>query len=163
MTTGMVRGRTWRFRNQATSGITLRCARPADAYSARRFLKARGWDLQEAKRMWMGMLTWRIEWGADGILDSVLMSDQQQRRLQAIYPHGLHGVDMAGHPVLIYRLGMTDTAALKKEFSETLLRKFHVQTQEFIMRVVLPACSLAANTHVDQVTTVVDLEGMGLW
>lgn len=95
----------------------------SDAYSARRFLKARGWDLQEAKRMWMGMLEWRIQWGADGILDSALLSDQQQRRLQAIYPHGLHGVDLAGRPVLIYRLGVTNAAALKKEFEEALLRK----------------------------------------
>ncbi len=68
-----------------------------------------------------------------------------------------------GRPVLIYKIGSTDVSALKKEFPEAALRRFHVQTYEFIMRVALPACSLAAGRHVDQVTTIVDLEGMGLW
>lgn len=60
-------------------------------------------------------------------------------------------------------LGATDAAGLKKEFPADLLQKVHIHNYEFIMRVALPSCSIAARRHVDQVTIVVDLDGLGLW
>eukprot|EP00955_Chlamydomonas_euryale_P062171 358302-Chlamydomonas_euryale.AAC.7 len=67
-----------------------------------------------------------------------------------------------GRPVLIYRLGATDIGALRMEFPDVLMQQLHVQLYEFVLRIALPACSLAAGRHIDQVTTVVDLEGMGM-
>ncbi len=31
------------------------------------------------------------------------------------------------------------------------------------MRIVLPACSRLAGRYIDQITTIVDVEGLGLW
>ncbi|KAG1677233.1 hypothetical protein FOA52_013432 [Chlamydomonas sp. UWO 241] len=134
-----------------------------DAYVLRRFLKARSWDVCAARDMWLAMLKWRAAVGADGVLERQLLSSERRARFNALYPHGLHGVDAQGRPVLIYRLGTTNVAGLKKEFPDALLQELHVQTQEFVMRVALPACSLAGGIHVDQITMIVDLEGMGMF
>ncbi|GAX82292.1 hypothetical protein CEUSTIGMA_g9721.t1 [Chlamydomonas eustigma] len=134
-----------------------------DENALRRFLKARGWEVEAAKRMWLSSVTWRKQWDADTILETQVLTPQQEKRLLRLYPHGLHGIDAQGRPVLVYRIGATDVIALKNEFPEALLKRKHVQTYEHIMRVVLPACSAIAGRLIDQVTTVVDLEGMGLW
>lgn len=134
-----------------------------DSYALRRFLRARAWDLDEAQKMWLAMLAWRKEWGVDHMLDKQVLSEQQQKRLMEIFPHGLHGIDHKGRPILIYRMGDMDLNAVTAEFPEIILQRFHIQMYEFIMRVALPACSLAAGRHVDQVTNVFDLKGLGLW
>ena len=65
-----------------------------DDHALARFLRARGWDTEAAKRMWLASLAWRVAVGADGILEEQLMSPQREARLRKLYPHGLHGVDV---------------------------------------------------------------------
>ena len=65
-----------------------------DDHALARFLRARGWDIEAAKRMWLASLAWRVAVGADGILEEQLMSSQREARLRKLYPHGLHGVDV---------------------------------------------------------------------
>lgn len=43
--------------------------------------------------MWVAMLAWRKEWQVDSMLDQRVLSEDRQRRLTQIFPHGLHGVD----------------------------------------------------------------------
>ena len=70
-----------------------------DEHALRRFLRARGGDVEAAKKMWLASMAWRDAMMADSILDERLMSGQQRDRLLKLYPHGLHGVDAMGHPV----------------------------------------------------------------
>ena len=72
-------------------------------------------------------LIWRDKMRADTIMDESIMSLEQRERLINLYPHGLHGVDVEGRPVLVYLLGYTDVQRLKAEFTEPLLRRHHVQ------------------------------------
>ena len=135
-----------------------------DDHALRRFLRARGGDIEAAMKMWLARsgsapmsvllqgkreclwnhsdgvlrglhrpcipplsLSWRDKMRADTIMDESIMSPEQRVKLIRLYPHGLHGVDVEGRPVLVYLLGGTDVQRLKAEFSEPLLRRHHVQ------------------------------------
>lgn len=43
--------------------------------------------------MWVAMMAWRKEWQVDSMLDHRVLSEDRQRRLIQVFPHGLHGVD----------------------------------------------------------------------
>lgn len=73
----------------------------------------------------------------------------------AAYPHGLHKTDRQGRPVLVYMLGNTNLEALKAATSESRLQLLHIHGKEHIMRSVLPACSVLAGRHVEQMVTLV--------
>lgn len=68
-----------------------------------------------------------------------------------------------GRPILVYRLGETKLMTVLAEFDELVLQRVHVQLFEFIMRVALPAASLAAGRHIDKLTMLFDIKGLSMW
>ncbi|XP_076887595.1 phosphatidylinositol/phosphatidylcholine transfer protein SFH5-like [Bidens hawaiensis] len=132
-----------------------------DYHMILKYLKAMKFNLEDTKNMWINMLKWRKDFGADTILEDYKFHELSE--VLEYVPQGFHGIDKQGRPVYIEILGQVDPKKLQRVTSIERYVKYYVQEYERTLSIRFPACSIATGRNVDSNITIIDVQGMGIW
>uniref|UniRef100_UPI001CB8D08B phosphatidylinositol/phosphatidylcholine transfer protein SFH2-like n=1 Tax=Erigeron canadensis TaxID=72917 RepID=UPI001CB8D08B len=125
-----------------------------------RYLKAKNFNIGHTKDMWISMLKWRKDFGANNILEDFKFNELEE--VLQYFLQGYHGVDREGRPVYIKVLGQADPKKLMRVTTIERYVKYYVQEYERTLAIRYPACSIAAGRHIATNTTIVDVQNVGI-
>ncbi|KIJ54820.1 hypothetical protein M422DRAFT_24710 [Sphaerobolus stellatus SS14] len=156
------------FRKQVESEGILKAGDTigTDDYTLLRFLKARDFDIKNAKSMLEKCQHWRktVEGvGLDTLYDEIDPFDYPERDTVFKYwPLWFHKTDKEGRPINIQLFGQMNATALFKEVPRDRQWKAFCTNCEVMTREILPACSKARGERVGDAYCIIDLKGFGL-
>ncbi|KAL5501505.1 hypothetical protein ACEPAH_8765 [Sanghuangporus vaninii] len=128
-----------------------------------RFLRARKYNLKNAKIMIKNCLEWRRTVqgvGIDELYRKLDPYDYPER--QEVFKHWPIWYHKKGRPINVQSLGAIEVAALYKVMTPDRFWETIVVTAEGAMREILAGCSYAAERVVDDILVIVDLKNFGL-
>ncbi|KKA26989.1 hypothetical protein TD95_000529 [Thielaviopsis punctulata] len=137
-------------------GYTLRL----DSLTLLRFLRARKFDVMQAKLMFTECEKWRKETKLD---ETIPIWDFTERAaVNKYYPQYYHKTDKDGRPVYIEELGQIDVNAMYKITTpERMLTNLAVE-YERVADPRLPACSRKSGHLLETCCTIMDLKGVSV-
>lgn len=123
-----------------------------------RFLKARNFKIEQAKKMWTSTLAWRRDNEIDDIIENFVFTEG--REVKKYYMQFYHKVDKLGRPVYYEYLGSIDVKKLNKITKPERMIRNHIYEYEKLLRIKLPAASLSIGKRIEQSCTVLNLKGV---
>ncbi|KAG0130814.1 CRAL-TRIO domain-containing protein [Tuber indicum] len=131
-----------------------------DTLSMLRFLRARKFDVNLAKAMFVECENWRKEFKVDDIVKDFVYTEKPE--VFKYYPQYYHKTDKDGRPVYIEQLGKIDLTAMYKITTAERMLENLVLEYERLADPRLPACSRKAGKLLETCCTVMDLKGVGI-
>lgn len=133
-----------------------------DTLTMLRFLRARKFDVQLSKQMFIDSEKWRAEFG--GGVDDLVRTFTYPEKAQIVqyYPQYYHKTDKDGRPVYIEALGKVDLKAMHKITSEDRMLQNLVCEYEKMADPRLPACCRKAGYLLETSCSILDLKGVGI-
>jgi hypothetical protein len=134
-----------------------------DTLTLLRFLRARKFNVDLAKQMFIDCEKWRSEYAGKGVEELVRTFEYTERpEVFKYYPQYYHKTDKDGRPLYIEQLGKVDLTALHKITSEERMIQNLVCEYEKMADPRLPACSRKSGYLLETSCTIMDLKGVGL-
>lgn len=145
----------------------LRMMLESEGYTARldtltllRFLRARKFDVNAAKEMFVNTENWRKEKKLDEVIHNWEYPEKDE--VSKYYQQYYHKTDKDGRPVYIEHLGQIDLNAMYKiTTAERMLTNLAVE-YERMADDFLPACSRQSGQLIETACTIMDLKGVTL-
>jgi len=131
-----------------------------DTLTMLRFLRARKFNVELAKKMFIDCENWRKEFGVDDLVRNFEYKEKPQ--VFEYYPQYYHKTDKDGRPVYIEQLGKIDLDALYKITTQKRMLQNLVVEYEKLADPRLPACSRKAGSLLETCCTIMDLKGVGI-
>lgn len=131
-----------------------------DDASLLRFLRARKFDLEKAKTMFVECEKWREEFGTNTILQDFHYTEKPL--VAKMYPQYYHKTDIDGRPVYFEELGKVYLPDMLKVTTQERMLKNLVWEYESFTQNRLPACSRKQGCLVETSCTIMDLKGISI-
>ncbi|KAF1808923.1 Sec14 cytosolic factor [Eremomyces bilateralis CBS 781.70] len=131
-----------------------------DTLTMLRFLRARKFNVEASKKMFIDCENWRQEFKLDDLVVNFDYTEKAQ--IFQYYPQYYHKTDKDGRPVYIEQLGKIDLAAMYKISTGDRMLKNLIVEYEKMADPRLPACSRKAGHLLETSCTIMDLKGVGL-
>lgn len=126
-----------------------------------RFLRARNFNVQAARTMYLKAEAWKKEIGLDKLVREFKFDERQDVAAFGWCMY-FHKVDNLGRPIFVQDLGNMDvTNVFKRTTPERVILNFAV-TLELAVRHRYEACTVSSGRWVDDNFMVVNLAGLGL-
>ncbi|KAF3490974.1 SEC14 cytosolic factor [Arthroderma uncinatum] len=136
------------------------CKERLDTLTLLRFLRARKFNVEAAKTMFLACEKWRAEFGTD-----TLVADFDYSEKAAVfeyYPQYYHKTDKDGRPVYIEQFGKIDLTAMYKITSSERMLKHLVCEYEKLADNRLPSCARKSGHLLETCCTIMDMKGVGI-
>jgi len=133
-----------------------------DTLTLLRFLRARKFVAEDAKKMFVDCEKWREEFGG-GVDELVKTFDYTEKaQIFAYYPQYYHKTDKDGRPLYIEQLGKIDLDKMRTITTDDRMLQNLVVEYEKLAEPRLPACSRKAGALLETCCTIMDLKGVGV-
>ncbi|CAI6339002.1 unnamed protein product [Periconia digitata] len=134
-----------------------------DTLTMLRFLRARKFNVELSKQMFINTEKWRASYATVGVEELVRTFDYKERpQIMQYYPQYYHKIDKDGRPLYIEQLGKVDFAALEKITTQERMVQNLVCEYEKMTDPRLPACSRKSGYLLETSCTIMDLKGVGV-
>ncbi|KAJ4348521.1 cytosolic factor, phosphatidylinositol/phosphatidylcholine transfer protein [Didymosphaeria variabile] len=134
-----------------------------DTLTLLRFLRARKFNVELSKQMFIDSEKWRASYAGVGVEELVRTFDYPERpQIFKYYPQYYHKTDKDGRPVYIEQLGNVDLTAMAKITSQERMIQNLVCEYEKMADPRLPACSRRSGYLLETSCSIMDLKGVGI-
>ncbi|KAJ6004266.1 Sec14 cytosolic factor [Penicillium canescens] len=131
-----------------------------DTLTLLRFLRARKFDAEASKAMFIKCEEWRKNFGTDDLPHT--FNYQEKPEVFKYYPQYYHNTDRDGRPVYIEKLGKIDLNAMYNITTGERMLQNLVTEYEKLVDARFPACSRKAGNLQETCCTIMDLKGVGV-
>ncbi|KAJ1499689.1 cytosolic factor, phosphatidylinositol/phosphatidylcholine transfer protein [Coelomomyces lativittatus] len=125
-----------------------------------RFLRARKFDVELSKAMFLASEAWRLEFQVDQLVSDFQFPELQQ--IRSLYPQYYHKVDKLGRPIYIEHFQNLDLKKIQEITTMERMQQRHVVEYEKTLLARFPACSKKCGQDIEQSCTILDLQGVSL-